>query len=574
MVGNRSIRAALLSMTALAAGLIAAPSARAQAPDQINAIQRQIQELQRELAQMKRALAARDAAVRAAQSQANRARQDAAAAQEAVERIPVNPFPPPPPPPPGAGQVTGFIPGQPAVPSMAGPSPALITSTVPRPVFQVGGLTVSLGGFVALEGVYRSRNEVTSIGTNFSAIPLNILPQAHQGEFHFTGQQSRVAALVEGLPDPVTKLTGYVEADFLGAAPTANNNESNSYTPRLRQFFGTYDRTDLGFHLLFGQAWSLLTLNKVGEVPRQENVPLTIDSQYVPGFTWKRIPQIRLSGDFANHTVWLGASLENPETTFFVGPNGSGQPTGTTVTTTLPGASQLNPTAQYSSDVAPDMVVKAAFDPGYGHYEVYGIGRLEKTRVSIVGSGENLISWGGGGGAAFILPLLHNTVQLQGSFLAGAGIGTYGSAQLPDATVGQHGQPAPIPEVQALVGLVGHPSKSVDLYMYIGTEQEQRKAFAQNVNGTLTGFGYGSALYNNSGCAIELSTLPCTPANTSGVTQGTVGFWWRWLSGPYGTMATGAQYSYTRRNVFSGVGGTPKANENVFMLSMRYYPFQ
>ena len=32
-------------MTALAAGLIAAPSARAQAPDQINAIQRQINEL-------------------------------------------------------------------------------------------------------------------------------------------------------------------------------------------------------------------------------------------------------------------------------------------------------------------------------------------------------------------------------------------------------------------------------------------------------------------------------------------------------------------------------------------------
>ena len=110
--------------------------------------------------------------------------------------------------------------------------------------------------------------------------------------------------------------------------------------------------------------------------------------------------------------------------------------------------------------------------------------------------------------------------------------------------------------------------------MYIGTEQEQRKAFTQVGSSGPLGFGYGSPLYNNTGCPIELSASPCTPANTSGVTQGTVGFWWRWLTGPYGTMATGAQYSYTRRNVFSGAGGTPKANENIFMLSMHYYPFQ
>src|SRR5205085_969292 len=144
----------------------------------------------------------------------------------------------------------------------------------------------------------------------------------------------------------------------LGAAPTANSNESNSYTPRLRQFFGTYDRTDLGMHLQFGQAWSLLTMNKVGMVPRQENIPLTIDAQYVPGFVWKRTPQIRFTGDFLNHTVWLGASLENPETTFSVGPNGAVFTGGPTVTTSLPGLSQLNPTANYSSDVAPDLVLK------------------------------------------------------------------------------------------------------------------------------------------------------------------------------------------------------------------------
>lgn len=572
MPNTGRFRASLLTVTALAAGVLAAAPAQAQGPDQqINSIQQQIQALQRELTQMKRNLAGRDAAVRAAQSEAYRARQDAQAAQRAVQRIPVNPFPPPPPGAIGPGGVTGFITGPQPTPSLGGPSPAVITQTAPRPVFQVGALQVSLGGFVELAGIFRSRNEVTSVGSNFSSgLPLNNLPQAHQGEFRFTGQQSRVAALVQGQPDEVTKLTGYVEADFLGAAPTANSNESNSYTPRLRQFFGTYDRTDYGFHLLFGQAWSLITMDKIGIIPRQENVPLTIDAQYIPGFTWKRTPQIRVAGDFLNHRVWLGASLENPESTYSIGPNGTGAPTGSTVTTTLPGTSQLDPSASYASNVAPDMIVKAAFDPGYGHYEVYGLGRILRDRISMVGSGNNLARFGGGGGAGFIAPLFYNTVQLQGSFLAGAGIGTYGSAQLPDATVGIHGEPVPIPEVEALVGVVGHPSKALDLYAYVGTEQESKKTF------TLAGkgFGVGSPLYVNSGCGAELSPLACSPANTSGVIQGTIGEWWRWVSGPWGSMALGAQYSYTRRAVFKGVGGTPKADENVFMISLRYYPFQ
>jgi hypothetical protein len=567
----RKFRTSLLAATVLTAGLIASAPARAQgANDQINTIQRQIQELQRELAAMKRNLATRDAAVHAAQAEAAKARADARAAQQAVERIPVNPFPPPPPAPAGPGMITGMAPGPYTPPSLAGPSPAFITQTAPRPVFQVGALTVSLGGFAALEGLYRSRNEVTSIGSMLgSGIPLNNLPQAHQGEFRFTSAQSRVAALVEGTPDPVTHISGYIEADFLAAAGTANDNESNSYNPRMRQFWGAYDRTDMGFHLLFGQAWSLATLYKVGLVPRQENVPLTIDAQYNVGFTWKRVPQIRLSEDFLNHTVWLGASLENPTTTFVLGPNGSGQPSGTTVTTTLPGAPQLDPSAMYSSNVAPDMLVKAAFDPGYGHYEVFGLGRIEKDRVSVPGAGSNKFAWGGGVGGGLIIPLLHNTVQLQGNTLVGAGIGTYASGQLPDATVGVNGQPVPIPEVQAMVGLIGHPTKSIDIYGYVGTEQESKKAFALAGKG----YGYGSPLYVNSGCGVELSSLTCT-GNTSGLVEGTIGEWWRWLSGPWGSMAVGTQYSYVRRNVFQGVGGSPKANENIFMLSMRYYPFQ
>ena len=34
-------------------------------------------------------------------------------------------------------------------------------------------------------------------------------------------------------------MTGYFEADFLSAGVTSNNNESNSYTLRQRQVWGT-----------------------------------------------------------------------------------------------------------------------------------------------------------------------------------------------------------------------------------------------------------------------------------------------------------------------------------------------
>jgi len=558
-------------MTALAAGVLGPVPARAQSADQqINAIQRQIQQLQRELLHMKRDLGARDAAVRAAQADANRAREEAQQARQAAEARPVNPFPmPPPQPTPGPGIVSGFIApsGPPA--SLGSSSPAIITQTEPKPIFRVGNLTVSLGGFAALEGLVRSRNEVTSIGSNFNTgIPFNNVPAAHQSEFRFTSQQSRLAGLVEGQPDAATHVAGYVETDLLGAAPTANSNESNSYNVRLRQFYGTYDRADWNFHLLFGQAWSLATLYKVGLVPRQENIPLTIDAQYVPGFTWSRQPQIRLSEDFDDHKLWAALSFESAQTTYNTGPNGSPIP-GATVTTTTPGIAQLTPGQAYSDDIAPDMVVKLAADPGYGHYELFGLGRLMRTRVSTLGSGSNSAAFGGGAGGGFILPLLGNAVQLQGSALAGEGIGRYGSAQLPDATIGRNGEPVPIPEAMALLGLVGHPNKAIDLYAYLGAEEESKKAFALAGKG----YGYGSPLYSNAGCQIELSTLPCV-GNTSGVVQGTIGEWWRWLHGEYGTMMLGTQYSYTRRAVFKGVGGSPAANENIFMLSMRYYPFQ
>jgi hypothetical protein len=49
-------------------------------------------------------------------------------------------------------------------------------------------------------------------------------------------------------------------------------------------------------------------MNGEGIIPRKEVTPLTIDAQYVPGFTWARQPQFRIVKDF-DKKFWLGLSV-------------------------------------------------------------------------------------------------------------------------------------------------------------------------------------------------------------------------------------------------------------------------
>ncbi len=320
--------------------------------------------------------------------------------------------------------------------------------------------------------------------------------------------------------------------------------------------------------------YSLATMNRFGIVPHQEDTPLDIDAQFVTGFVWKRDVGLRIVKGFDNDRFDIGLSVESPQSTYSIGGNGSGLPSTDTVNTTNAGlsgnGSTLNSLTTYSTEYAPDVIAKATADPGWGHYELFGIARFLHDRVSSVGSGSGNTVLAGGVGGGVILPVIKGKLDFQASGLVGQGIGTYGSGQFADATLARDGSPQPLPEVIALVGLIARPVKPIDLYAYIGTEQiTHREDFSIGKKG----YGYGSPLYSNAGCNIELSALPCT-ANSSGIVEGTLGGWWRFLKGDYGTMQTGAQWAYVRRDVFSGVGGSPNTNENILMFSFRYLPFQ
>jgi len=167
-----------------------------------------------------------------------------------------------------------------------------------------------------------------------------------------------------------------------------------------------------------------------------------------------------------------GLSLESPQAVIFSGPNAPFAP----VTFNNPGRSGLNPTATYSTDVGPDIVAKVTADPGWGHFEAYGLGRAFRSRANF----SNHTILGGGGGLGAVLPILPKLLDFQADFLAGNGIGRYGSAGLPDVTVKPDGVLAPIPEIQALIGLVGHPTDTIDLYAYGGVEAANSTSFTLN----------------------------------------------------------------------------------------------
>jgi cell division protein FtsB len=440
------------------------------------------------------------------------------------------------------------------------------------------GITLTPGGFLAAETVWRQRAILGDINTQFNGIPFSAAGQARQTEFYGSGRQSRASMLAQGNLGSV-KATGYYEADFLSAGVTSNNNESNSYTFRQRQMWGQAAFTD-GWSFTGGQMWSLVTETKVGLDNRTEATPLTIDAQYTVGFSWARQYGFRVTKNFKNK-AWVGFSIEDPQTLLTV----SGQNTNFLIGGPGNSGGLYNPTANYSSNISPDFIVKAAFQPSFGgHYEIYGVGSLFRERIypnatlpkpSAAGAFNNN-TFGGGVGANARWQLVGKKLDLGVHYLGGNGVGRYGTSTLPDATVYQDGIEHLVRSYQGLGTLEWHVPKW-DWYFYGGAEYAGRQAAGTRAKPV----GYGSPFFINTGCGTE--TLPSAnngfspgalancAGNTRVVIEGTAGFWYKPYNGPKGRFQMGLQYSYVTRDAWSGIGGQPEAINNLFLTSFRYY---
>jgi hypothetical protein len=422
---------------------------------------------------------------------------------------------------------------------IAGESPASI---------HYKGITITPGGFLEAATVYRTRATSGDINTPFTGIPFNAADLAHVSENNFTARQSRLTLLAEGKIG-TAKASGYYEADFLSAGTTSNNRQSNSYTWRTRQAFAQV-AWENGWSVTGGQMWTLATENKKGIANRQENLPLQIDPQYVVGFTWARQYGMRVVKDFGGKFA-LAASIEAPQTT--IGGRGFSSVTtindaaapativtsGATTATTgnffvnAPGAGgglyNAFDANGYTTNKAPDLIFKAAADPGFGHYELFGIvsffrdriypcgvvgtnttdtappsdptklitlacGSSKPTTVSSFGA-TNANTTGGGIGASAQWSLFHKKIDFGVKAVGGDGIGRYGSSQLADATARPDGTLSLIRTAHGLARAEWHVTPKFDLYGYWGPEYAWRAGYQ----------GY------NSITILKTAAIPATP---------------------------------------------------------------
>jgi len=474
------------------------------------------------------------------------------------------------------------------------------------------GVNITPGGFAAAEFFRRSRALGSDIITPFNNLTMPGASTSNLPEFFATARQSRPTVYISSRTGNVD-FSAYISGDFLSSGLTSTATQSNSYTLRLRQVWGQA-KFPGGWSILGGQMWSLVTENKAGIAPSDDtgktndSRPATIDGAYNVGFSFARQDGIRVTKDFGSK-VALAFAVENAQATVTTSGNTNNY------VLVQPGTNNTdNSTATYGFNPSPDLIAKIAFDPGFGHYEVFGLSDRFQDRIFPC---EQFTSTTTGGVTTFTnvspnCPSLalagtatgaNNSTKAGGGFgvnarwnfynkhivfgvhgFGGSGIGRYGASQLPDVSINADGTIHPVKNLQGLATLEWH-GKKLDVYSYVGSEYAARTySFdpIQNVN-----VGYGAPTFNNSGCYTE--TVPGTgtltgstpiagslahcSAQTRAVTEGTLGFWYRFHNGPRGRYQWGLQYSYVNRSTWADEvhGDEPHGLDSMVFTSFRYY---
>ncbi len=482
------------------------------------------------------------------------------------------------------------------------------------------GIHLKPGGFVAAETVDRQHGIGGDVNTQFSGIPFSGQTAGQLSEFNASGRQSRISLLAESHLAS-NSLRGYYEGDFLSSGVTSNDNQSNSYTFRQRQLWAQA-ALNSGWFFTGGQMWSLATENRSGLLNNREAIPLTIDAQYSVGFTWERQYGFRVAKQISNRFS-AGMSVEEAQTLNLGGHNLPAivyQQAGNS-------GGLYDSAANYSFNLAPDLIAKFAYDPKFGHFEVFSIGRFFRARAfpnaapmlttttwgptspSTLGAFTSKTA-GGGVGLNARVSTFGKSLEVGLHGLAGDGLGRYSSATLPDATAHPDGSLELLAGGSALGSLEWHATRRLDLYGYYGGEYVKRAFYNTGSVVTVTPTniympplgqpilgGYGAPTNIEFGCQTEVvptgsangggdvpgSAVGCT-ADTRNIQEGTAGYWFRFYKGPKGMLQQGIQYSYVERHTWQGVGlpanpivgtpaiaGSPKAIDNMWFTSFRYY---
>jgi hypothetical protein len=458
-------------------------------------------------------------------------------------------------------------------------------------VLHYKGVVFTPGGFLTGETAWRAHGTGGEMPTSFSTIPYEHADAYSLSEFFGSARQSRVSLLTEGKVR-WGAIRAYIEADFLGVGTTSNENQSNSYILRQRLLYAQAD-TNSHWSFTAGQIWSLSAESKksITSSPGDIAVPQVIDPNYLPGFIWSRQfafrvvkrydkvafavaaenAQILYSATLAGNTPYavmgsagaggglLNAAISScsPATSVVNYVNVAGTVNGQTVNMPSAVSKTVNSCtnlANISFNKAPDMLIKAAFDPGFGHYEVFGIARFAhetiypgettngylyggkdpngnpiidiKTGLAVAPALSAASSYSnstvlGGVGASLRVPVVANKLLFGAKSLYGPGVGRYGDTNLPDLTTNARGGFAPIHNLSGLLTVEATPTSRLILWADYGGDYASRAAYlggkslaaptaTQNETSGLWGgtwatpkaaaVGYGSPLFSNAAC--------------------------------------------------------------------------
>ncbi|HEY6945119.1 MAG TPA: hypothetical protein VI431_08250 [Candidatus Acidoferrum sp.] len=444
----------------------------------------------------------------------------------------------------------------------------------PSPLFfRIGSANFTPGGFMDFTSIFRSTNVGSGIGTSFAGIPYNnTVPAARLTELRFSPQNSRVFLKVEAPVSESTNVTGYVEGDFLGFQPPNVFQSSNSDSFRLRLYWA--DVRHAKWEVLAGEAWTLLTPNRVGLSPMPADIFYSqdMDTNYQLGLTWARQTAFRVI--YHPSDTWaVGVSVENPQQfapTSVIFPNssfaaqldnGSGNPSSATAVanTSVP-------------NVRPDIIVKSAWDWKWReramHLEVAGLSRSFKVFNNLASPATTNTIEGGGGSLNFNLELVKN-FRLIGTSFYSCGGGRYIFGLGPDVIVKANGTLSCVHAGSGIGGIEWQATPKLMVYGYDGAAY-----FGRNWGFVAAPLGSACPAANPpAGSNCVGYGFPGSSNSANRVLQEpSVGFVpTLWKNPNHGALQVISQFSYVLRSPWFVAAGAPKnAHTTMVYLDVRY----
>jgi hypothetical protein len=541
--------------SALIMALIGAAAAQQspaqQTPDDIAQLKAQVQQLQQQLQSLSKKLDEVTAKKTDAAPTAATAESGAANATEPEATQPTRPL---------IASSTPMIAPPPVTrPSSRAPFSAPIASPAPfqnppeSPLqLKIGDAYITPIGFMDMTGVWHNHAAGGSIGTSFGSIPYGNTYQTNLSEIRGSMQNSRVGFRVDALVHDA-HVIGYMEADFLGNAPTNLVVSSNANTMRSRVYW--VDVRKHNWELLGGQTWGLETPGRVGISPLPGNLFYTqdMDTNYEAGLVWTRAPELRIVYHTAEDKAAFAFAVQNPEQ-YMGGSSGGGSITLPALLTGFANT-QLNNGGSTTSvpNFAPDFIAKIALDPSkHAHIEFGGLERNFKVANTV--NLAKFTSHGAGGFVNMNFEILPGFRVLTNNYWSDGG-GRYIFGQAPDLIVRSDGSLSPIHTGSTVSGFE-YTHKNTIVFAYYGGIYIGRND-ALDANGkTLIGYGFtGSSNSNNR--TIQEATF--------GLNQTF------WKDPKYGALNLIFQYDYLTRNPwYVAVGQPSNADLHEIWLDLRY----